>query len=220
MLRGVHILTGHTHYTHNTVYSESIMEHNTTAICATWWWTGYYGNGHISRDGTPGGYGVYEIDGTQIEWHYKGLGLPREKQFITYDMNTVKNYFRTNQMAVRFLKAYPTRDDYKDVGSNVVYINVWNWDSQWTLRVTENGRELPVERVWHRDPLHTICLDYARILNGLDPVNDWESLRHSHMFRVVASSPRTSLHVEATDRFGRRYEETMRRPKEFTADMN
>ena len=190
----------------------------------TWWWAGKLSGVGVCKDGSPAGYAVYEADGRKLNWYYKGVGQDRDKQFRTYDMNKVREFY--TPAVIEILSQWPRRaddgagDDYFDVADNTVFINVWNWDSQWTLRVTENGRELPVERVWHRDPLHTICLDYARILNGLDPVNDWESLRHSHMFRVVASSPRTSLHVEATDRFGRRYEETMRRPKEFTADMN
>lgn len=219
----VHFLTGHTHYNAN-MERGAIFEHNVAAVCETWWWAGKLSGVGVCKDGAPAGYAVYEADGRKLNWYYKGVGQDRDKQFRTYDMNKVREFY--TPAVIEILSQWPRRaddgagDDYFDVADNTVFINVWNWDSQWTLRVTENGRELPVERVWHRDPLHTICLDYARILNGLDPVNDWESLRHSHMFRVVASSPRTSLHVEATDRFGRRYEETMRRPKEFTADMN
>ena len=219
----VHCLTGHTHYNAN-MERGAIFEHNVAAVCETWWWAGKLSGVGVCKDGSPAGYAVYEADGRKLNWYYKGVGQDRDKQFRTYDMNKVREFY--TPAVIEILSQWPRRaddgagDDYFDVADNTVFINVWNWDSQWTLRVTENGRELPVERVWHRDPLHTICLDYARILNGLDPVNDWESLRHSHMFRVVASSPRTSLHVEATDRFGRRYEETMRRPKEFTADMN
>ena len=219
----VHFLTGHTHYNAN-MERGAIFEHNVAAVCETWWWAGKLSGVGVCKDGSPAGYAVYEADGRELNWYYKGVGQDRDKQFRTYDMNKVREFY--TPAVIEILSQWPRRaddgagDDYFDVADNTVFINVWNWDSQWTLRVTENGRELPVERVWHRDPLHTICLDYARILNGLDPVNDWESLRHSHMFRVVASSPRTSLHVEATDRFGRRYEETMRRPKEFTADMN
>ena len=220
----VHVLTGHSHDNRNCQLTDAVMDHNTGAVCACWWWSDVYSGRHICKDGTPGGYAVYELEDRDLTWYYKGTGISRDVQFRTYDMNKVREFY--TPAVIEILSQWPRRaddgagDDYFDVADNTVFINVWNWDSQWTLRVTENGRELPVERVWHRDPLHTICLDYARILNGLDPVNDWESLRHSHMFRVVASSPRTSLHVEATDRFGRRYEETMRRPKEFTADMN
>ncbi|MCB9014130.1 MAG: metallophosphoesterase, partial [Bacteroidales bacterium] len=36
----VHVLSGHAHINYNIESSESIMEHNTAAVCATWWWTG------------------------------------------------------------------------------------------------------------------------------------------------------------------------------------
>ena len=65
------------------------MEHNTAAVCATWWWTGksgYAGN-HICKDGSPGGYGVWEIDGTDARWFYKSMGKPQNYQFRSYDLN-------------------------------------------------------------------------------------------------------------------------------------
>src|SRR5690606_35195094 len=59
----VHILTGHTHVNYAWENTSSIMEHNTAAVCATWWWTGrndYAGN-HICKDGSPGGYSIWEM---------------------------------------------------------------------------------------------------------------------------------------------------------------
>ena len=36
----VHFLTGHTHINYSASQSASVMEHNTAAVSATWWWTG------------------------------------------------------------------------------------------------------------------------------------------------------------------------------------
>ena len=60
---------------------------------------------------------------------------------------------------MELLSQWPSRakdgqgDDYFDVEPNTVFINVWNYDPEWTISVTENGRPLEVTRVWHRDPL-------------------------------------------------------------------
>ena len=36
----VHVLSGHTHVDYNVKRVSNIREHNTAAVCATWWWTG------------------------------------------------------------------------------------------------------------------------------------------------------------------------------------
>ena len=67
LLKGykVNIVTGHTHMNFNVTpespvtQGQEIYEHNTGAICASWWWSGYLTPGvHVSLDGTPGGYAV------------------------------------------------------------------------------------------------------------------------------------------------------------------
>src|SRR5690606_4999115 len=51
----VHVLSGHSHINWNKQYGTNLIEHNVGAVCATWWWTGYHGDNHICKDGTPGG---------------------------------------------------------------------------------------------------------------------------------------------------------------------
>lgn len=216
-------LSGHTHYNAHIPYSPTLEEHNVAAVCETWWWAGKLSGVNVCKDGAPAGYAVYEADGTDLKWYYKGVGHDRDKQFLSYDMNSVKAFYKPE--VVELLSQWPSRakdgqgDDYFDVEPNTVFINVWNYDPEWTISVTENGRPLEVTRVWHRDPLHTICFDYPRLKAGLAVVADWESLRHSHMFSVRASEPGTTLRIEVTDRFGRTSSEVMRRPKDFTTDM-
>ena len=38
---------------------------------------------------------------------------------------------------------------------------------------------------------------------------------NSHMFKVTASAPDTTLEIKVTDRFGNVYTESMTRPKDF-----
>lgn len=218
----IHFFSGHTHNNYHTVVGDRIMEHNTAAVCATWWWTGYYKNNHICKDGAPGGYGVYEIrDGEFSSWRYRGIGYDDKRQFRAYDMNTVKHFFETDPGAKILRTTYPDRDDYASVGDNAVYLNVWNYDAEWSIRVTENGRELPVTHVYARDPLHTICYDIPRVKATSDHTltTSFQSGNNRHMFSVTASAPDTTLEIEVTDRFGNRYTETMTRPKGFDTSI-
>ena len=55
-----HLLTGHMHYNRNMIHSETLYEHNTGTVSDAWW------QGDYCLDGTPVGYGVYEVDGADI----------------------------------------------------------------------------------------------------------------------------------------------------------
>ncbi|WP_295940305.1 calcineurin-like phosphoesterase family protein [uncultured Alistipes sp.] len=217
----VHIISGHTHNNTTMKIRNGLMEHNTGGSCATWWWTGYYSNGHICKDGAPGGMGVYEFAGTDMEWYYKGFDEPRNLQFRTYDMNNVKTFFANNSIIRNLIRYYPNRNDYAGVGNNVVYINVWNWDPEWTVSVKENGVELGATRVYMKDPLHTYAYDATRVYKNSNNTytDSFISSNNYHIFAANASSATSTLTIEVTDRFGNKYTETMSRPKEFAAQI-
>ena len=217
----VHIISGHTHNNTTMKIRSGLMEHNTGGSCATWWWTGYYSNGHICKDGAPGGMGVYEFRDTDLEWYYKGYGEPRDFQLRTYDMNNVKTFFANNSVIRNMIRYYPDRNDYANVGNNVVYINVWGWDPEWKVSVKENGVELNPTRVYMKDPLHTYAYDATRVYKNSNNTSTevLTSSNNYHLFAANASSATSSLTIEVTDRFGNKYTETMSRPKEFAAQI-
>jgi hypothetical protein len=218
----VHIVTGHTHINY-TVGSGGVTEHNTAAVCATWWWTGktgYAGN-QICKDGSPGGYGVWEVDSRDIRWYYKSIGYPQNYQFRSYDLNTV--YITaaafapnsTDAALAEYAGVYASPNQVNDV-----MINIWGYDPHWTVVVTEGGAPLTVERITAKDPLHIISYEAKRLNVGAEPTSSFVTGNTSHMFRVRASSPTSTLEITATDRFGNTYTETMTRPKEFTWSMH
>jgi hypothetical protein len=218
----VHFVSGHTHINY-TVESEAVTEHNTAAVCATWWWTGktgYAGN-QICKDGSPGGYGVWEVDGSDIRWSYKSIGYAQDYQFRSYDLNTV--YITaaafapnsTDEALAEYAGVYASPNQVNDV-----MINIWGYDSQWTVEVTEEGTPLAVERITAKDPLHIISYEAKRLNVGAVPTSSFVTGNTSHMFLVRASSPTSTLEITVTDRFGNAYTETMTRPKEFTWSMH
>src|SRR5690606_39419381 len=56
---------------------------------ATWWWTGALANNHICKDGTPGGYVIWEANDNDMRWTYKSIGHSENYQFRAYDLNRV-----------------------------------------------------------------------------------------------------------------------------------
>ena len=221
----VHVLTGHTHYNFRLNPNSWLMEHNIGAICASWWYSGepnYAGN-HICGDGSVGGYGVYEMNGKDLKWYYKSVGYDRNYQFRTYDRNTIhitaERYAPLANatyaaMAPTYADPYHTANTY-----NEVLINVWGYDPTWKIEVTESTVSLPVTRVSTKDPLHIISCAFPVLNRNAEPTSTRVANTTSHIFKVTASSPTTTLNIKVTDRFGNVYTETMIRPKDFTLNM-
>ncbi len=218
----VHILTGHTHCNHAWENSPAIMEHNTAAVCATWWWTGRadYSGKHICRDGSPGGYTVWNMEGKDIKWKYKSIGYDADYQFRAYDLNEchiTPEAFAPNVTADA-LRHYA--GEYAEQNNrNEVLINVWGFDEQWKVAVTENGAPLQVTRVEVKDPLHIISYEALRLNKGATPTSGFVTAKTSHMFKVTASNATNTLEIKVTDRFGRAYTEQMERPKALAYSM-
>ncbi len=217
----VHFVTGHTHYNF-TVESGKVMEHNTAAVCATWWWTGKngYANNHLCKDGSPGGYGVWEINGKELKWYYKGIGKHRNYQFRSYDLNKVHINAAafapksTDEALAQYAGVYASPNQVNDV-----LINVWGYDPEWKIEVKEGGVSLPVARISAKDPLHIISYEAKRLNVGAEPTSSFVTGNTAHLFKVRATSPTSTLEIKVTDRFGNIFMETMTRPKAFTWTM-
>lgn len=217
----VHIVAGHSHTNSNYVHSDALMEHVTAAVCATWWWTGSSGmaGNHICPDGSVGGYGVWEMDNKTVQWYYKSTGYDRNFQFRTYDLNNIEitaARYAPNANAAYAAKVVDYAGAYASAGTaNEVLINVWGYDKDWTITVKEGGSVLPVTRVSAKDPLHIISYSMARLNRNAEPSSSFVTSNTSHLFKVRASSPVSTLTIQVTDRFGRTYSETMSRPKDL-----
>ncbi len=221
----VHVITGHTHYSFNYQNTAKLMEHNTTAICATWWWTGRsgYANNQISKDGTPGGYEIWKFNNRDYQWRYKSIGYDENYQFRAYDLNRCQisaGKYAPKANATFAAKVAGFAAPY-DIAStaNEILVNVWNYDKQWTVEVLENGIPLTVSRVRTKDPLHIISYEMLRLNVNTDPTDDFVSNLNAHFFKAKANSATSTITIKVTDRFGNIYSETMTRPKELTTSM-
>lgn len=222
----VKVLTGHSHINYRiTPTGSNISEHNIGAVSATWWWTGrdgYAGN-HICKDGSPGGYAIWETDGRNQKWYYKSIGYEKEYQFRSYDLNMVHITAAVHTPAAdaTFKEKVPgIAGEYATENTNnQVLLNIWGYQNNWTINVTENGIVLPYTRVRKKDPLHIISYDLQRINVNADPTSSFSTSQTAHLFLVTASEATSTLEITVTDEFGNQYTETMVRPKAFTYSM-
>lgn len=229
----VHFITGHTHLNYNVTPDDAVTggrevyEHNTGAICGSWWWSGYLTPGvHLSPDGTPGGYAIWSVNGTDMEWMYKATGWTEDYQFRSYDLNNVHfSLADVPQMPagvpasvkkeyMKYVDAYPGNQD------NEVLINIWNWNPRWTLKVTdENGNTLTPEEVWAYDPLHVAAMSVKRFNSStLTSTPSFITEKFPHFFKVKAADADVDLTITVCDEFGHQWTENMQRPKAFSTD--
>lgn len=228
----VRFVTGHTHKLFNVtpdapiVDGHNFREYNSGSVCASWWWSGNLTPGiHIGTDGTPGGYGIWDVAGTDFQCLYKSTGWPEEYQFRSYDLNNVhfsmadvplmpSDIPAVKNAYMKYVNAYPQNND------NEVLINIWNWNSDWTLSVVdENRKTLPYTEVWAYDPLHIAALSVKRFNNaGLKSTPSFITDKFTHFFKVKADDADTDLVITVKDEFGNEWTENMQRPKAFSTD--
>ena len=229
----VRFVTGHTHKLFNVtpdapiVDGHNFREYNSGSVCASWWWSGNLTPGiHIGTDGTPGGYGIWDVTGTDFQCLYKSTGWPEEYQFRSYDLNNV-HFSMANvplmpsdisasvkNAYMQYVNAYPQNND------NEVLINIWNWNSDWTLSVVDEKRKtLPYTEVWAYDPLHIAALSVKRFNNAkLTQTPSFITDKFTHFFKVKADDADTDLVITVKDEFGNEWTENMQRPKAFSTD--
>jgi hypothetical protein len=171
-----HILTGHTHESEH-LFEHGVHEHVNGAVCGAWW------SGPICGDGTPSGFSVYEVRGSEVAWRYKSTGHGFEHQ----------------------MRSYPRGADPQ--APDEIVVNVWDWDPAWEVVWYEGGdRRGAMARRVGLDPLS------VELHTGPDlpPRRTWvEPYPTGHLFYSPAPADASGIHVEATDRFGRVYSATV-----------
>jgi hypothetical protein len=170
-----HIMSGHTHFNEKVFEGENIIEHVHGTVCGAWW------TGPVCYDGTPNGYGVYEVNGGDIQWYHKAIGFDRDHQFRIYPVGADKQ-----------------KPEYFSV-------NVWNWDPAWKVEWFENGESKgEMFRDVAFDPLSV-----ELHLGALKPVaRGWvEPMLTDHMFFAKPASIASKIIIQVTDRFNNVYKQ-------------
>jgi hypothetical protein len=169
--RKVHIMSGHTHY-HRNVIKGNIFEHNHGTVCGAWW------TGPVCGDGTPCGYGVYKVKGTELSWHYQSTGHLQDHQMKIYLDETTTS-------------------------GKKMQVNIWNHDPAWKTDYWVDGVHMgPLSQEEGFDPYA-----YATLLGPElpKPRGFAEPRKTEHMFHALIPSSAKEIKVIATDRFGNKY---------------
>lgn len=219
----VQFMTGHTHRNYNVMPGDTgngtgITERNVGAVCGDWWWSGAKTPGTLlSPDGTPAGYGIWELNGLTMNYLYKSIGKDASHQFRSYDLNRisysaadVEGGVPTNTALRREFERMIA--DYTGVRDNRVLINVWNWNRNWRISVrTADGRELPVSKVSAYDPLHISANVFKRWTSAATSAPIGSTSYSHHFFKVTAPDADTDLDITVTDDHGRTYTQRLSR---------
>jgi hypothetical protein len=172
----VHIMSGHTHVNEKWE-KDNLIEHVHGTVCGAWW------TGPICSDGSPNGYGVYEVDGDDIKWYYKSTGKDKDHQLRVYEKGK--------------LKAAPDE----------VVANVWNWDPKWKIEWWED--EVAKGAMEQRVALDPWSIE----LHGgpqLPKKHKFvEPTLTDHLFFAKPSPTAKKITVKATDRFGKVFTESI-----------
>ena len=212
----VHVMTGHAHLSMIMELRDNVIEHNVAAVCETWWESTsnstLKGRG-VNRDGTPAGYYVFELKGSDLKWYYKSIGFDKSMQFRAYNMNDVVYTSEKKKWSTKLSNQEDRPgggEDYAHLKNdgNDIYINIWDYDSQWKIEVTEAGNSTPLEvtRIWDRDPLHTLTTD-LEIYKTL--TQNKASVHHNHMWKVTSKKRDSDITIKVTNRFGEEFTHTM-----------
>ena len=221
----VHFISGHTHTNYTNIINSKMREHNIAGVCGTWWWTGYYSKNkcRLNGDGSPSGYKIFDINGSDVKWNFKALARDASYQFRAYDLRnsliTRELYCpadKNKNVSDAFFSEYANGWDKSTntTSTKKILINLFDYNDNWKITVTENGANLSVSRVEAYDPLHTIFFNMGR-MNSNSTSMTFPTGKSAHFFEVSTSSATSTVIIKAEDPFGRVYEETMTRPRKI-----
>lgn len=184
--KDVHILTGHTHYNSVMYDNTNITDHIVGAICGGWW------EGEVCPDGTPVGYKIFDIDGTDVKWRYKSKEFP-EDQFTVYAPKGFQNV---------------------QANTDNLMVNVWDWDSRWIVEWSEDsGPFKTITRVSQRtyDPL-ALALYGDDNSTSIPAGRGWiNASRTDHLFEANINPSTNKIIIKVVNPFGKEFLKTITR---------
>lgn len=184
----VHFLCGHYHCTETFPIAENIINHTVGSAGAVSWKINDLDMPMICSDGTAGGFQIFKVDGDEISWQLKSTYDSIEKsQMRIYDLNTLPVEYGG------------------EPESDMLLVNVFNWDPEWTVEASEEGTALEVTRVAGHDPLYKQIRTETKTL--LHRPTAFLTTVNAHMFKVKRTDKDKKVTITVTDRFGNVYVE-------------
>lgn len=232
-----HIFSGHSHVQRhhpNSGSTKKVFEHNLAAVAGASWYC------KMCEDGCPIGYNVFIGEGaTFSDWYFMSFNKgtdTRPQQMRLYRGNAITGAkapsapgTTDNKSGVKGYYAFNFADD-------VLLANVYNADTNWVVKVYEDGvysgdmTVLPAkglafssligdgsdaspfrfaDGVESGHDLYTAGLllgIQSRYSNGEPAANCWQG--NTHLYKYVLKNKNAQIRVVAIDRFGNEYTET------------
>ena len=216
----VHIVSGHNHcnYTAQPSAFLHVTEHNIAATCGSLWQSAILTGHHICQDGSPAGYLRWSASGTNLQWSFKPIH-EGESQMRMYDMNTVRDFYRTNTTMRAILNEYPSRVNYGNINDNMVMVNVYGFSPGWQVTICEGDSIIPCQRVYTEDPFHSLAYDVPRYATSGYYSTYYITTNSTHIFRAKAATATKPVTVRVVDDFGNIYLRRISRPHNYNIDM-
>ena len=210
-------VAGHTHTTNHIYFDKDDgfpgpgeFHHHVLATVSGGWWSGPFDARGIpttdQRDGTPNGYHILEIDGTEASVRFKGAGHPADHQMrIVFDVA----HHTLNRNGIRdfkhgdLLDGRMTRDH---VPAASIIVNLFDGGPKSVVEYkVGDGEYLPMTRTIRPDPFMVEL--YHRYAD--QKKSFVEAIPSTHIFEAdlvddLAAGTHT-VTVRAVDEFGRRH---------------
>ena len=218
------ILSGHNHYMRYRECYKNVKEHTIAAVCGAWW------SSKTNGDGAPNGYGVFDIDRTEIaNQYYMSVNQDSDEANRDHQIRIYRGDLKCGNTST---------GNYFELkhGSNVILANVFNAckDAGWTVKIYENDTAYDMtyvtEKVYMPGGDNNISAP-SGFLNWYTPVNaptdsnqDWWAIAYRvcmagltgdasflncfHMYKHTIQNTNATIRVEATDPYGRTYTQT------------
>ncbi len=176
-----HVMSGHWHTNNNFVY-DSRYEHNQGAGMGNFWTC------DICADGTPNGYAVYQLDGSEMaNWYYKGTGCSADYQIRLYRASDV------------FMPEGDPNYQFACNGEDQIVASVFNVDDSWKISVYEDGAYSgDMEKLGGHDAWASGYI--VGVMKRNNYVKDVP-----HLFYYTLKDKDAQVEVRATDPFGNVY---------------
>lgn len=187
----VQIITGHMHWNFTTKIADNITDTTLGAVNGAFWYP-------ICCDGSPQGYGVFRFEGNKlVDKYYKGFREPKSLQIKLYPPE---------------LTALCKPDAKAGETSDKIAINVWGWDSDWKIEVSEDNTTWTLLDPSADRATAPVC--DPSLLSLLDPEKGTFPANHGgsrptynndHIFLYKPAAAGANVFVRASDPFGNVY---------------
>lgn len=211
----VRIFSGHKHEHHSFKLEAypNIVETNVASIAGELWKTPNKIGKNICDDGSDAGFLCCLFDGKNFSMEVVNALNGEAAPMRLYDMNVVAKRYAESPALQHLCKLQTRQNNYSQPEyADYVYINCWAWEDGSALNVTENGKPLTVEQVMHSDPLaaEAIFAPAAKKRKKESKKTNMHSIV-DHMFRVRCTEAGSTVRVEFTNPYGKKYLQTITR---------